>query len=219
MSNAYTIYRYVLRSYRTYRSHRIKGRTIPMSERQNTITKYVSDMLTVTKHIHEAIEKQRDDHDMQRDPDAYPVIRTLDSSLEHQISALEMHLATIGGDGGSPIKEAVGSVLGVFAGLLDKVRTDTVSKMLRDDYTALSLQAIALTMLHTTGLALKQPETANLALSQLHDLTPVIVAISDIIPLVVVRELTNDTEQIDLSVGTMAVRNTQQAWSREVTKA
>ncbi|MDZ4718695.1 MAG: hypothetical protein SH847_09585 [Roseiflexaceae bacterium] len=189
-----------------------------MSERQDTLTKYVSDMLTVTKHIHEAIERQRNDAEVKQDQDAYPIINRLDGILESQINALESHLTSIGGDTGSPIKEAVGSVLGVFAGLLDKVRTDTVSKMLRDDYTALSLQAIALTMLHTTGLALKQPETAALALSQLHDITPVIVDISEIIPLVVVRELANDSETIDMRVGDTAIQNTQKAWSRDVTE-
>lgn len=190
-----------------------------MTERQHTITKYVSDMLTVTKHIHEAIERQLDDQHVKRDQIAYPVVSKLDGILESQISAIEIHLQSIGGDAGSPVKEAVGSVLGVFAGLLDKVRTDTVSKMLRDDYTALSLQAIALTMLHTTGLALRQQETANLALSQLRDLTPMIVEISEVIPLVVVRELTDDSEQIDMSAGKVAIRNTQKAWSRDVTEA
>jgi hypothetical protein len=187
-----------------------------MTERQNTTTKYVSDMLTITKHIHEAIERQRLDNDVKQDKDAYPVISRLDGTLKSQINAWEQHLEAIGNDTGSPIKEAVGSVLGVFAGLLDKVRTDTVSKMLRDDYTALSLQSIALTMLHTTGLALKQPETANLALSQLHDITPIIVDISEIIPLVVIRELSNDSEVIDRTVGDTAIRNTQKAWSRNV---
>jgi hypothetical protein len=73
-------------------------------------------------------------------------------------------------------------------------------------------------MLHTTGLALKQPETANLALSQLHDITPIIVDISEIIPLVVIRELSNDSEVIDRTVGDTAIRNTQKAWSRNVTE-
>lgn len=190
-----------------------------MTERQNTITKYVSDMLTLTKHIEEAIERQLNDQHVKNDQIAYPVISRLGGVLKSQISAQEMHLKSIGGDAGSPVKEAVGSVLGVVAGMIDKVRVDTVSKMLRDDYTALSLQAISLTMLHTTGLALRQQQTANMALSQLQDLTPIIVEISEVIPLVVVRELTNDTEQIDMSAGKTAIQNTQKAWSREVTES
>jgi hypothetical protein len=197
----------------------MNGEEHGMTERQDTLTKYVSDMLALTKHIHEAIERQLDDDGLKKTPDAVRVIRTLDGILEMQINTLEAHLKSIGGAIGSPVKDVVSSALGMFAGLLDMVRTDTVSKMLRDDYTALSLQAIALTMLHTTGLALNKQSTADLALSQLHDITPLIVEISEIIPLVVVRELADDTELIDANVGTLAVNNTQKAWSREATQA
>lgn len=187
------------------------------SDRKDTLQKYVSDMLALTKHIHDAVERQLKDDSAKSDPVAYPIITRLDGVLETQISTLETHLEQIGGDGGSPIKEAISAVAGVVAGITDKVRmADTVSKMLRDDYTALSLAAISYTMLHTTGLALKDDATATMAQNQLTALTPIIVEISEQIPHVVVRDLQDDSEIIDQSVGSQAVSNTQKAWDRNV---
>lgn len=184
------------------------------SETNETLVQYIGDTLSLTKHIHEAVERQKKDEHAKNDSNAYPIITRLDGILESQISAYEAHLKSLGGDATSPVKEAFAAIAGVAAGLYDKVRTDPVSKMLRDDYTALSLLAMAHTMLHTTGLALKHQPTADLAANTLKDITPVIVDISENIPLVVVRELTDAGEVVDTGVGQEAVQNTQKAWSR-----
>ncbi|GAB4215557.1 MAG: hypothetical protein OHK0022_55590 [Roseiflexaceae bacterium] len=188
-----------------------------MTERQETLTQYVGDMLSLTRHIHQAVERQKNDERAKNDRDAGPLITRIDQTLEMHISRLEDHLRALGGDPTSPIKEAFSSLAGVAAGLYDKVRTDPVSKMLRDDYTALSLASMAQTMLHTTGLALKSQATAELALQALKDLTPLVVDISQVIPRVTVKELTDAGEVVDTSVAQQAINNTQFAWSRQVT--
>jgi hypothetical protein len=109
-------------------------------------------------------------------------------------------------------------IAGVAAGLYDKVRHDPVSKMLRDDYTALSLTAISYTMLHTTALALQKQPLADLAQRYLKDITPIIVDISQVIPGVVLKDLEDNEVMIDRAVGQEAVRKTQQAWSVANTK-
>jgi hypothetical protein len=109
----------------------------------------------------------------------------------------------------------VSSLFGVAASAIDMVRQEKVSKMLRDDYTALHLAAMGYTMLHTTGLGLREQQTADLALRMLKDVTPVLVRISELISNVVIRELANDVEGIDLSAADQARRNTQEAWSAE----
>lgn len=189
-----------------------------MAESNRSLREHVNAMLALTNHIHEAVERQKASKDVQQDPHAGPLVLRLDGILEGQIAALESHLKNLGGGGVlAAAKDALGSVLGVAAGLYDQVRSETVSRMLRDDYTALSLAAISQTLLHTTGLAQKDHTTASLADSQLKDITPIIVEISEIIPLVVARELAADGESIDPSVGQQAVRNTQKAWNRTVT--
>lgn len=184
-----------------------------MSENQETLVQYVGDMLALTKHTHEAIERQMKDDNVKKSAEANRLINKIDGMLEAHISSLEAHLKELGGDSTSPVKEAVGSLLGAAAGLYDRARTDPVSKMLRDDYTALSLAAISQTMLHTTGLALKSQRTADLAQQQLLDISPIIVEISEAMPRVVVPELMDAGEVVDAGVADQAVKNTQKAWN------
>jgi hypothetical protein len=174
-------------------------------------------MLAIDKHIHEAIRRQRDDPKMQEHEDAHSLVARIESTLDQQIADLEQHLELLGGSASSPVKEAVTSALGAIAGMYDKVRSNTASKMLRDDYTALNLAAISYTMLHTTGQAFHDQATANLALQHLEMLTPLITGINRVIPLVVAYELIDNDVDVDTTVGPEAVRLTQQAWSAEMT--
>jgi hypothetical protein len=189
----------------------------PIEKRQQALQQYVGDMLAVDKHIHEAVRRQRDDDNMQAHPKAHQLVAHLEEVLDRQISDLESHLERLGGSTSSPVKDAVSSALGAVAGMYDKMRSNTASKMLRDDYTALSLSAISYTMLHTTGLGLQDQATADLALRHLRMLTPIITDISRIIPTIVAVELMEDDEvDVDTTVGPQAVRQTQEAWSSEV---
>ena len=89
-------------------------------------------------------------------------------------------------------KAAVATALGAFAGLYDKVRKDPVSRMLRDDYTALNMASFSYTMLHTTALAFHDEPVASLALKHLQDLTPLIMHLNEVVPHVVVKELQDE---------------------------
>lgn len=183
-----------------------------MSEREDTLQQYVSDMLAVEQHVHEAIRRQEEDESVHRFPEASSLISRAEATLDNHIEALEYRLEQLGGDAAGPVKEAVTSVLGVAAGLYDKVRDEKVSKMLRDDYTALSLMAISYHMLHTTGLALHDRPTADLALRHLKDWTPIITDLSHVVHKVVVAELEDDDFTVDRSVADESERITQEAW-------
>jgi ferritin-like metal-binding protein YciE len=186
-----------------------------MSDRKETLQQYVSDMLALERHIHEAVRRQRDDSKVSPHVEAHQLISRIEAALDEHIEHLEEHLESLGGEPTSPVKDAVSAVAGVAAGVYDKMRSDPVSKMLRDDYTALSLAAISYTMLHTTGLAMTDHQTAEIALEHLGHWTPLIVEISEVVPLVVARELADEGGMVNAQVGQEAVRNTQQAWSPE----
>lgn len=183
-----------------------------MSERMDTLQQYTSDMLAVQKHILEAIERQANDDALGAFPEEHRLITDLESTLKQQVRDLDAHLKSLGGDAASPVKEAGAAVLGAAAGMIGKLRTQTVSKMLRDDYTSLSLSAISYTMLHTTALALKDAKSADLALRHLKEISPVVVTISERISHVVAAELADDSTAADSTVGEQACRNTQEAW-------
>jgi hypothetical protein len=189
-----------------------------MRDAKDILQQYVSDMVSLDEHIHEAIQRQIEDDRLKQFPEAARLVKRLHGTLDTHITGLKAQLKSLGGEASGPVKEAVSAVAGVAAGLYDKVRHDPVSKMLRDDYTALSLAAISYTMLHTTGLALQNQPIADLAQRYLNDITPLIVDISQVVPGVVVKDLEDNEVLIDRAVGQEAVRKTQAAWKTEKIK-
>jgi hypothetical protein len=187
-----------------------------MKENKETLQQYVSDMLAVDKHIHETVRRQRDDKQVQADAEAHQLLSRIESAFDMIIEELEQHLKHLGGAPSSPVKEAVATTVGALGSVYDKLRTETVSKMLRDDYTTLGLAAISYTMLNTTGHALNDSMTAQVAARHLRKITPLITGISRIMPLVVARELA-ENHQVNSASAPLSVEETQQAWSVEVT--
>ena len=186
-----------------------------MTERQDSLQQYVSDMLAVERHMLPAFENQSKDDRFARHPEARRLVNRVEATINSHINGLKQHLENLGGDAASPVKSAVTAALGAAAAVIENVRTDPVSKNLRDDYTVLNLAAISYTMLHTTGRALMDDQTADLALSYLMDYTPLITEINEIIPEVVVSELRDETEVLDTSAAERAIEHTQQAWQRD----
>ena len=184
-----------------------------MSERQDSLQQYVSDMLALERHILPALENQSKDDRYAKHPLAQRLVNRIEATIRSHINGLEQHLKSLGGDPASPIKSAVTAALGVAATVIEKVRTDPVSKNLRDDYTVLNLIAVSYTMLHTAGQALMDAQTADLAANFLMDYTPLIAEINEVIPEVVVSELRDETEVLDPDAATRAVKRTQEAWS------
>ncbi len=172
---------------------------------------YLNDMLALQKHILEAVERQYADERVKSDDKTFDLVGKLKSTLTHHVTDLEGEVARLGSGIGATVKTAVSAALGVAAGLYDKIRTDPVSTMLRDNYTALNMSSFSYTMLHTTALAFHDDGVASVTLKHLQDLTPLIIHLNEIVPYVVVAELT-DEGPIDTTVAEKAVGNTQHAW-------
>jgi ferritin-like metal-binding protein YciE len=184
-----------------------------MKARSDTLQQYVSDMMAVEEHIAAAVKRQADDKDVaKRNPQASQLIQRILGHTEQHSQHLKQHLESIGGDPAKGIKEVATTALGAIAGMYDKIRSEEVSKMLRDDYTALNLAAVAYTMLHTTGLALQEQATASLALRHLQHYTSIIMELNQIIPSVVVAELKDNGLNLVEGSVQQAVNNTQEAW-------
>lgn len=179
----------------------------------NNLRMYVNDMVALEKHILEALERQREDERVQQDVEFKELIDRLHTIVRAHVLTMENHAAAVGEKFGSSVKDAVSSFTGVVAGLYDKVRKHPVSRLLRDDYTALSLAATAYSMLYTTGLATRELPIANVALRHLQELTPLIKDLSRIIPVAVVKELAEDDPEIDRSILGLAQENTRKAWT------
>ena len=191
-----------------------------MSNRTEEIQKHTTDMLAAERHILEAVQRQRGDSDLQKHPEALRLVQRIEGTLDTHVKALEGLAEGYGGESQSAVKKAVTEALGAAAGLYDKMRSQKVSRMLRDDYTSLSLAAMGYTTYHTFGLAVGEERIASLALMHLKDLTPLLVDISKVLPVVTAAELSQENDfPVDVSTAQQAVSNTQQAWSTEVTES
>ncbi|MDX1547931.1 MAG: hypothetical protein R3247_13130, partial [Rhodothermales bacterium] len=142
-----------------------------MSQRQDAIRKHTADQLALERHILEAIERQRGDDTLKADARANKVVIEIERTLRGHVEELERLAEDLDAGVQSALKKAVTEVLGLAAGLYDKVREHPVSRMLRDDYTALSLAAMGYTAYHSFGLAIGEDRIATLAERHLRNLT------------------------------------------------
>ena len=189
-------------------------------DRTHLLNQYATDMAALSTHIAEAVEHQADTPEIQNFPEAAGLARRIAAMMREQAKELEAYNETTEGGGVlEAAKEALFSILGDAAGIINRIRqTDEVSRMLRDDYTALSLAAVSYEMLHTTALGLKDQRLADLALRNLGEITPVLVELSQDVIRVVVRELSAEDRILDATVADEAIRNTQRMWSAEHTQ-
>jgi ferritin-like metal-binding protein YciE len=177
---------------------------------EQTIADYVGDMVALESHIEEALDRQLTE--VQDDPEAQQAVQLFHDTVKRHRDTLQALQEETGSTAGNPIKAAGSALLGKAAGVVDLVRTEGISKSLRDDYAAFSLAAISYSMLHTTGLGLGNQRVASLATQFLTDYAGAIERINEIMPSVVNRELVKDGHQTD--PGAVAATNAMvaRAW-------
>jgi ferritin-like metal-binding protein YciE len=172
---------------------------------QKTIADYVSDMAALESHIEEALDRQLTE--VKDDPVALAAVRDFHDMVKQHRDSLKAMEEQTGKTIGTPIKEAGAALIGKAAGIIDLLRTEGISKSLRDDYAAFSLAAISYSMLHTTATALGDGRVASLAERHLREHADAIMRINEIMPEVVIRELEKDGHRADNT----AVEATRQA--------
>jgi len=162
---------------------------------RQTIADYVSDMAALESHIEEALDRQL--IEFKDDPAALTAVRAFHDMVKQHRDTLKTMEEETGQTIGTPIKEVGAALIGKAAGVINFVRTEGISKGLRDDYAAFSLAAISYSMLHTTATALGDSRVSSLAERQLRDHADAIMRINDIMPGVVTRELEKDGHRAD----------------------
>jgi ferritin-like metal-binding protein YciE len=162
---------------------------------RQTIADYVGDMVALESHIEEALDRQLTE--TQDDPDAQAAVQHFHDMVKQHRDTLKALQEQVGTTAGNPIIAAGATLLGKAAGVIDLVRTEGISKALRDDYAAFSLAAISYSMLHTTATALGDSRVAALAERHLRDHADAIMRINEIMPVVVMRELEKDGHRAD----------------------
>jgi ferritin-like metal-binding protein YciE len=160
-----------------------------------TIADYVGDMVALESHIEEALDRQL--KETTDDPEAHAAVQRFHDLVKTHRDTLKSVQEQVGTTAGNPIIAVGSALLGKAAGVINLVRTEGISKALRDDYAAFSLAAISYSMLHTTASGLGNPKVSKVAEQFLTDYAGAIERINELMPGVVARELAKDDHQVD----------------------
>jgi ferritin-like metal-binding protein YciE len=189
------------------------GVMTPMDDKsRKTIGDYVGDMVAMESHIEAALDRQLEQ--VKDDPIALEAVRGFHETVRTQRDRMKALQEETGSTAGNPVKHAGSAILGIVAGIIDKVRTEGNSKSLRDDYTAFNLAAMGYTMLYTTATALDDQRVASVAELHLRGYAEAVQRINHIIGDVVLTELAKDGHQIRGDASEATQRMVDAAWKQ-----
>ena len=152
------------------------------------LNSYITDMLSVERHINKALESQI--NDLEKYPAITGELRSINATVESHIQTLENLTEQYGGEKvAGTIKKVGSAIAGLAAGAIDMVRNEGMPKDLRDDYTAFSLATIGYVMLYTTGTSLGDRIVADVAQRHLTDYAEVVMTLHNITPRAVIEFL------------------------------
>ena len=174
------------------RYHLHSGALTVSNNPQDTIASYLTDMLALEDHLQKALAGQI--ADMKGSP-FVTVITALKATSEGHgaaLSALGARRAQGGSGLAGAVKRAASSVMGMGAAAIDLVRTESMPKNLRDNYTAVSLATIGYLMLYTTAETLNDNEAAILAHAHLTDYAKATMTLFSVVPDAVVTFLADE---------------------------
>jgi ferritin-like metal-binding protein YciE len=184
--------------------------TSPGDKNAKTLSDWIGDMVALESQIEEALDRQL--KVVKDDRIAREAVLEFHDLVKAQREAIKALHDRYGGTPASPVKQVGAAILGKAAGVLDMIRTEGVSKSLRDDYAAFNLAAISYTMLNTTAIALDDHQVATLADQHLRGYAGAVQRINHIISDVVVAELAKDGHQIEDGAAAKAYMATDAAW-------
>ena len=188
---------------------------MPQSETQDALNSYITDMLALEEHIAKAIDGQladlRKDH-----PEFADTVSKASTLTAKHIGALTALKKSRDIDAGSSLAEAVkraGSIVaGLGAAAIDLVRSESLSKNLRDDYTAYSLASIGYQMLLTTSVSMDDDEVSGHARTHFADYAQVVMDLSRTIPSAVIEDLKMQQLPVRGDAGELVAKEIKQIW-------
>jgi ferritin-like metal-binding protein YciE len=165
-----------------------------------TIADWVGDIVALESHVEEALDHQLEI--TSTNASLKSTIQTFHDTVKASKDRAVAYQEQYGSTPASGVLKTGAELLGKAAGLIDKLRKDTIAKALRDDYTAFNHVAIAYTMLHTTAMALGDSATEAFAEQGLRTYAGMVQEINSVMPQAVVEDLKDngDVPSIDASI-------------------
>jgi ferritin-like metal-binding protein YciE len=177
---------------------------------QQTIADYLGDMVALESHIEEALDRQL--KEVEENAEARAAVQRYHDMVKHNRDHMKQMQEQMGSTGGNPIKKAGSALLGVAAGVIDNIRTEGISKALRDDYTSFNLAAIGYSMLHTTSTSLGNTQVASVCEEHLRNYAGAIQELNHLIPRVVVWELEKDGHSAQGNAAQTTIQMVDRVW-------
>lgn len=179
------------------------------------LTQYVSEQIALEEHLSHLVAEQMSEIDNEDYAGVHELLASVQYILEQHFQPLNDALSVLENENAARQKktergqEKKRILRRVEQGAQESQR---ISKMLRDDYSALNSITMSNTLLHTTALLVDKIDVANLALQHLKNLTPLVVKIGELVPEVIAQELRHNSPKIDCSLAKTAIENVKSAW-------
>ncbi|MEQ9309298.1 MAG: hypothetical protein RLN90_07575 [Balneolaceae bacterium] len=177
------------------------------------LSTYTNDLLNFNKHFLSVVRSQKTS-DTLNNTKAVDLLHNIDIAITTQINELENFDDLIEESRFEFFKEKAATLFGTIAGNIDTLRKDPVSKILRDDYTALSMLSSGYTMLYTAALMNENTNLANFAKNSLERVAQLIAETNQTMPFVVAEELADSNTEWN-AIAKKALTETQKAWKSE----
>jgi ferritin-like metal-binding protein YciE len=177
---------------------------------KKTLSDYIADMVSLESHIEEALDRQL--KEVADDPIALTAVQGFHDMVKAQRDTMKTLQKDYPPTAGSPIKEVGANLLGKAAGMIDRIRTEAISKAIRDDYTAFNLAAVSYQMLFTTAVAFGEQRVAEIAERHLTSYASAIQRANHLIGDIVVKELAKDGHQVVTDAGQESREMVDRAW-------
>lgn len=170
-----------------------------MKDEKALLNGYAEDQLAAIKHVLGAVEEHLKIESIDRLPEVQNAFSAVRLTLGLLREELEQYLSSSvpGYRVEGTMKSALSNISGFLTGLYGQLRSETLSRAVRDDLTALNFLCTTYSMLFAAATSFEEGPLALVASRGMHRLTPLIVELSLIIPLVVVHELTGQGYQVD----------------------
>jgi ferritin-like metal-binding protein YciE len=183
-----------------------------MQKNHKAISDWLGDIVALEGHVEEAMDRQL--KLKSSSSEVTSAIQRYHDAVRDSKKRAEQYQEQYGTTPGNPIIKAGTNLLGKAAGVIDMIRADSVSKALRDDYTAYNLLAISYTMLHTTSMALKDDATKAFAEQGLRTYAGLVQDINNVLPAAVVTDLMQGEGQdvIDANIVVQCRKAVDRIW-------
>ncbi|MBV9358914.1 MAG: DUF892 family protein [Chloroflexi bacterium] len=156
------------------------------------LAKYLEDMHSLESHGLQPIRRQLSEGQMEGHPEALAAVRDFEGVLQHHVETLDARLKQVGTSPTTAVQDAAAAMAGIVAGFYNQIRSEAVSKSIRDDYTFFSHCAVSYLMLAVTARSLGDHDTEELAETGYRDHARLVMDIDRLMPTLVVQELKQD---------------------------